>query len=72
MILKIQLPGAGLVAQWLSSHIPLLSRPGFASLAAGRGHGIAWQANAIKWRKMGMDVSSGPVSLSKKRRIGSS
>ena len=25
----------------------------------------------MKWRKMGMDVSSGPVFLSKKRRIGS-
>ena len=25
----------------------------------------------IKWRKMGMDVSSGPAFLSKKRRIGS-
>ena len=25
----------------------------------------------IKWRKMGMDVSSGPVFLSKKRKIGS-
>ena len=24
----------------------------------------------IKWRKMGMDVSSGPVLLSKKKRIG--
>ena len=24
----------------------------------------------IKWKKMGMDVSSGPVFLSKKRRIG--
>ena len=24
-----------------------------------------------KWRKMGMDVSSGPVFLRKKRRIGS-
>ena len=26
----------------------------------------------IKWRTMGMDISSGPVFLSKKRRIGSS
>ena len=26
----------------------------------------------IKWRKMGMDVNSGPVFLSKKRRTGSS
>ena len=26
----------------------------------------------IKWRKMGMDVSSGPAFLRKKRRIGSS
>ena len=25
----------------------------------------------IKWRKMGTDVSSGPLFLSKKRRIGS-
>ena len=27
-------------------------------------------ASHIKWRKMGTDVSSGPVFLSKKRRIG--
>ena len=25
----------------------------------------------IKWKKMGTDVSSGPIFLSKKRRIGS-
>ena len=34
---------------------------------------ILWQAGVpyIKWRKMGTDISSEPVFLSKKRRIGS-
>ena len=34
--------GAGLVAQWLSSHIPLLSSLGFAGSDPGCGHGTAW------------------------------
>ena len=32
------------------------------------GHAVV--ASHIKWRKIGTDVSSGPVFLSKKRRIG--
>ena len=36
--------GAGTVAQRLSSHVPLLGGPGFASLDPGCGHGTAWQA----------------------------
>ena len=35
--------GAGLVAQWLSSHVPLLGGLGFASLDPRWGHGTAWQ-----------------------------
>ena len=70
--------GAGLVAQWLSAHILLLSGPGFTGSDPGWGHGAACQKPCcgrhprIKWRKMGMNVSSGPVFLSKKRRISSS
>ena len=77
--------GARLVAQQLSSHIPLLGIPGFSGLDPGCGqvqmgadvarlaksHAVAGVPR-IKWRKMGMDVSSGPVFLSKKRRSGSS
>ena len=36
----------------------------------GKNHAVAGIPR-IKQRKMGMDVSSGPVFLSKKRRIGS-
>ena len=32
---------------------------------------MLWQVSHIKQRKMNMGVSSGPVFLSKKRRIGS-
>ena len=70
--------GAGLVAQRLRSPVPLLSGPGFAGSDPGCGHGTAWQPCCGRrptyknWRKMGTDVSSGPVFLSKKRRIGSS
>ena len=35
--------GAGPVAQRLSSHVLLLSSPGFAGLDPGCGHGTAWQ-----------------------------
>ena len=38
--------GAGLVAQQLSSHVLLLSGPGFPSLDPGCGHGTTWQAMA--------------------------
>ena len=36
----------------------------------GKSHAVAGVPR-IKWRKMGMDVSSGPVFHSKKRKIGS-
>ena len=42
--------------------------PGCASTHCLSGHAVA--ASHIKWRKMGTDVSPGPVFLSKKRRIG--
>ena len=32
--------GAGLVAQWLSAHVPLLSHPGFAGSDPGCGHAL--------------------------------
>ena len=67
---------AGPVAQQLSSHIPL-RQPGvhqFGSRVQIR-HRLARHAVVgvprIKQRKMGTDVSSGLVFLSKKRRIGS-
>ena len=34
--------GAGPVAQRLSSHVPLLSGPGFAGSDPGCGHGTDW------------------------------
>ena len=37
----------------------------------GKSHAVVGVPH-VKWRKMGMDVSSGPVFLSKNRRIGSS
>ena len=39
--MKIAL-GAGLVAQWLSSHVLLLGGPGFTGSDPGCGHGTAW------------------------------
>ena len=36
--------GASPVAQWLSSHVPLPSGPGFAGLDPECGHGTTWQA----------------------------
>ena len=68
--------GAGQVAQLLSSHVPLW-RPGVHRFRSRvwTWHCLASHALAgvphIKQRKMDMDVSSGPVFLSKKRRIGS-
>ena len=68
--------GAGLVAQWLSSHVPLQQ----AEIRQFRFWAWTWHHLAshavvgvphIKQRKMGTDVSSGPVFLSKKRRISS-
>ena len=35
----------------------------------GKSHAVVG-VPCIKWKKMGTDVSSGPVFLSKKRRIG--
>ena len=40
---KKQDPWASPVVQRLSSHIPLLGSPGFASSDPGCGHGSAWQ-----------------------------
>ena len=62
----------------MSSHVPLLSGrgspvriPGADVAPLGKRHAVVGIPH-MKWRKMGMDVSSGPVFLSKKRRIGSS
>ena len=71
------LQGAGPVAQQLSAHVSI-RRPGVLRFGSRvrMWHYLASHAVAdvlhIKWRKMGTDVSSGPVFLSKKRRIGSS
>ena len=67
--------GAGLVAQWLGSRVPL-RRPGVRRFGSQvqTWHCLAVCAVVgvphIEWRKMGMDVSSGPLFLSKKSRIG--
>ena len=58
----------GPVAQQLSAHFHFGSL-GFNGSDPGCGHGttcqaMLWQASHIKWRKMGMGVSSGPVFLS--------
>ena len=45
--------------------------PGADMAPLGKSHAVAGVPR-IKRRKMGTDVSSGPVFLSKKRRIGSS
>ena len=42
--LKYCLPGASPVVQWLSSHIPLLSGPGFTGSDPGCRHGTTWHA----------------------------
>ena len=62
----------------LSVHVPLLGGAGFtgsdpgADMAPlGKSHAVVG-VPCIKQRKMDMDVSSGPVFLSEKRRIGSS
>ena len=60
---------------WLSSHVPLRQRRVISSdPRCGPIHHLPSHAVAgvphIKKRKMGMDVSSGPAFLSKKRRIG--
>ena len=43
IFLKIQVRGADLVAHWLSSHVQLLSGPGFTGLDPGCRHGTIWQ-----------------------------
>ena len=42
--LKSTYVGASPVAQWLSSHVLLLSGLGFAGLDPGCGHGTTWHA----------------------------
>ena len=75
-LLKIQIPGASLVAQGLMAHI-LLWGPEVRWFGSRVQTWHCWASHAmvgvphIKERKMDMDVSSGPVFLSKKRRIGS-
>ena len=67
--------GAGPVAQRLSAHVPL----GWLGVHRFGSHVWAWHCLAsyavvgvpcIKWRKTGMDVSAGPVSLSEKKEEG--
>ena len=45
--------------------------PGVVMAWLGKSHAVVGVPH-IKWRKMDMDISSGPLFLSKKRRIGSS
>ena len=73
--LKTLAKGAGQVAQRLSEHV-MLQWPGvrwFRSRVR-TWHHLARDAVVgaphIKWRKMGMDVSSWPAFFNKKRRIG--
>ena len=49
----------------------LVRIPGADMAPLGKSHAVVGVPH-IKQRKMGMDVSSGPVFLSKKRRISSS
>ena len=62
----------------VSAHVPLLARPGSPARIPGADMALLGKSHAvvgiprIKYRKMGMDVSSGSVFLRKKRRIGSS
>ena len=39
--------GAGPVAQWLSSHVPLLSGPGFAGLGPGCDMALLGKSHAV-------------------------
>ena len=70
-----EISGVGPVAQQLSAHVPLwqprVHQPGsrVQTWHCLAGHAVVGVPH-IKWKKMGMDVSSGPVFLSKKRRIG--
>ena len=49
----------------------LVQIPGVDMAPLGKSHAVVGVPHT-KQRKMGMDVSSGPIFLSKKRRIGSS
>ena len=74
IIIMKRLPGAGVVAQLLSSHVPLRwQRVRRLGSQVWTWHQLTSHAVVampqIKQRKMGMDVSSGPVFLSKRRRI---
>ena len=73
------MPWASMVAQRLSVHIPLSAArgspvriPGVDMTPLGKSHAVVGIPYIKKWRKIGMDVSSGSVFLSKKRRNGSS
>ena len=75
-VLRLKEGWGGPVVQQLSLHVPL-QRPGVCWFRSQvqtwyrlASHAVAGIPR-IKWRKMGMDVSSGPVFLSKKGRIGS-
>ena len=70
--------GTSPVVQQLGLYVPLLGGRGFSSSDLGCNMALLGKSHAlvgvprIKQRKIGMDVSSGPVFISKKRRIGSS
>ena len=48
------------MAQWLSSHVPLLGSPGFAGWDPGCGHGTAWQKPCCGRRPMYKVEEDGP------------
>ena len=48
----------------------LVQIPGADMALLGKSHAVVGIPH-IKWRKLGTDVSSGPVFLNKKRKIGS-
>ena len=74
-LLRKEMDGCRPGGAGLTVHVPF-RRPGvrrFGSWVQTR-HRVASHAMAgiphIKWKEMGMDVSSGPVFLGEKRRIG--
>ena len=72
---KKDILGAGPMVQWVSSHVPASAAWGLPVRFRVRtwhhltSHAVGGVPH-IKQRKMGTEVSSGPVFLSKKRRIG--
>ena len=76
LAINVAFSGASLVAWQSSAHVSL-RQPGVRQFVSWvpTWHHLACHAvlgvPSIKWRKMGTDVSSGPVFLSKKRRVGS-